>query len=35
MDGLLLKAAAGILSEDDLVAINALLTAPEFSPEAQ
>ncbi len=35
MNGLHLKAAAGILQEEDLLAINALLTPPESSSEAQ
>ena len=35
MDGLRLKAAAGILQESDLAAINSLLTPPEFSSAAQ
>ncbi len=35
MNGLQLKAAAGILQEADLVAINALLTPPESSSEGQ
>lgn len=35
MNGLHLKAAAGILQEDDLVAINTLLSPPESSSEAR
>lgn len=35
MDGLRLKAAAGILQDADLAAINELLTPPESSSEAQ
>lgn len=35
MNGLHLKAAAGILQDSDLAAINALLTPPESSSEAQ